>query len=211
MLIRIADSLFWMTRYLERTDCILRMIKTNFMSSLDKIEETEFTWRPILKTFTALSEKEIKLMQYNSQEVLRYLISEKTHDNSIINMITRSRENARGVQDHITIEVWECLNSFYLDVKNWESIENDTSDTITHLAKFLQYTHLYYGIADVTMPRKDGWIFMNTGKYLERAIQTAEFLSIKFQEFDYNMHQPSNPIQWRHVLQSVSGFELYSF
>ena len=112
MLIRIADSLFWMTRYLERTDCILRMIKTNFMSSLDKIEETEFTWRPILKTFTALSEKEIKLMQYNSQEVLRYLISEKTHDNSIINMITRSRENARGVQDHITIEVWECLNSF---------------------------------------------------------------------------------------------------
>jgi len=209
MLIRIADSLFWMTRYMERTEGILRMIKTNYMSSLENIEESDFTWRPVLKTFTTLSDEQISAMEYNSMDVLKYLISDKSNDNSVLNTVTSSRENARGVQDHITIEVWECLNKFYLEVTKWEQIEFDSSEVIATLTHFMQNALLYYGIAEVTMPRKDGWNFMNLGKFIERAFQTSLFLQSKFEEFDYDMQKTSNPIEWRHVLQSVSGFEFY--
>src|SRR5277367_172029 len=111
MLSRVADSLFWMSRYIERTDGILRMLKINYASSQDNTNE--FTWRPVLKIFSFLEDVEIAKIEKNSRAVLQFMVVDKDNPNSVVNMVTKSRENARSVQDHITKEVWQCLNEFY--------------------------------------------------------------------------------------------------
>src|SRR6185295_10956348 len=99
MLSRVADSLYWMSRYMERTDGILRMLKINYASSQDDI--SKFTWRPVLQVFSYLDEDQIEMMNKSSKAVLKYMVVDKDNPNSVMTMITKSRENARSVQDHI--------------------------------------------------------------------------------------------------------------
>src|SRR5690349_11009481 len=116
MLSRVADSLFWMSRYMERTDGILRMLKINYASSQDDMHE--FSWKPVLRIFSYLDEERAAAMASQSRTVLQYMITDKENRNSVLNIVTRARENARSVQDHITKELWQCLNDFYHTIRN---------------------------------------------------------------------------------------------
>ena len=113
MLSRIADSLFWLNRYMERADSLLRVIRTNYILSFDVIDSSDFHWRDILPTFTALDEETIKLNGENTASALQYLISDTKNLNAVKVLFVRARENARGVQDNITKEVWEQVNHLY--------------------------------------------------------------------------------------------------
>jgi uncharacterized alpha-E superfamily protein len=207
MLSRVADSLFWMSRYIERTDGILRMLKINYASSQDL--SGEFTWRPVLKIFSYLEDSEIAKIERNNQQVLRFMIVDSENPNSVANMITRSRENARSVQDHITKEVWQCLNEFYHFV-NEEKLERmlKYEDPITMLDALIRQGMLYYGTTEITMARGEGMCFMNIGKYLERAIQSADILLVNFKE-ESDPEKITDPLFWKYFLLSISGYELY--
>src|SRR5690349_6006070 len=116
MLSRVADSLYWMSRYMERTDSIMRMLKTNYASSQDATQE--FSWRPVLKIFTYMEDDRLSSIENDSRAVLDFMIVNKENPNSVCTMVIRARENARSVQDHITKELWQCLNEFYHVVKD---------------------------------------------------------------------------------------------
>ena len=210
MLSRIADSQFWMTRYVERTDGILRMLKINFITSLDRSGGNAFSWQPVLKVFTLMPEEEVKTFSNRSDDVLRYMITDKDNHNSIRNIIGRARENARGMQDHITKEAWETVNEFYHQVNSPEiekAIEND--EQIMMLSQLLERCLLFYGVAEVTMPRGQGWNYMNLGKFIERSIQTIDILDVKFNDISYNLDDATDIPYWRNLLLSLSGYELY--
>ncbi|RZL98656.1 MAG: alpha-E domain-containing protein, partial [Pedobacter sp.] len=100
MLSRVADSLYWMSRYMERADGILRMLKINYASSQDDIQE--FSWKPVLKIFTFLKEEEAEILATNTRAVLQFMVTDKENPNSVLNIVTQARENGRSVQDHIT-------------------------------------------------------------------------------------------------------------
>ena len=91
MLSRIADSLFWMTRYVERTDGILRMLKINFITSLDQTGEEKFSWQPVLKIFTQMPDEQITGFSHSADDVLRYMIMSRDNHNSIRNIIALAR------------------------------------------------------------------------------------------------------------------------
>src|SRR4030095_7369552 len=111
MLSRVADSLYWMSRYMERSDGILRMLKINFASSQDDM--SAFSWKPVLKIFTYLEDERADSIAKDSRTVLQFMVTDKENPNSVLNIVTKARENARSVQDHITKELWQCLNEFY--------------------------------------------------------------------------------------------------
>jgi len=210
MLARIADSLFWMARYIERADGIMRMLKINYNASLDKSSETEFSWKPVLKLFSTLSTEEINAMQHDSRAVMHYMIDDRNNPNSLYNIITRSRENARGVQDHITLEVWGCLNDFYHHIRDERVAKMiDDDQAIQLLDELLKHGLLYYGTSDITMPRGEGWSFMNIGKALERALQTVDLLDSKFNDLSYDLQASADTPYWKYLLMSASGYELY--
>jgi uncharacterized alpha-E superfamily protein len=208
MLSRVADSLYWMSRYMERTDSILRMLKINYASSQDNPEE--FSWHPVLKIFGNLEEDEIQKLDDNSRKVLQYMVLSRENPNSVYNMVTLARENARGVQDNITVDLWKCLNEFYHIVRGDRLIYAlEHGDPITVLDTVIKECTLYFGVTDVTMFRGEGLCFMRVGKYMERALQSAEILDIKLSDQSYDLDRPTDATYWKYLLMSISGYSLY--
>jgi uncharacterized alpha-E superfamily protein len=208
MLSRVADSLFWMSRYMERADGILRMLKINYASSQDDIQE--FSWKPVLRIFTFLKEEEVDVLSNNTRAVLQFMVTDKENPNSVFNVVTQARENGRSVQDHITKEMWQCLNDFYHAIRQERLIDLlQREDPITVLDSLIKQGLLYFGTTDVTMSRGEGNAFINIGKFLERAIQSADILDIKFSDLNYELDKPADTTYWKYLLMSISGYELY--
>jgi uncharacterized alpha-E superfamily protein len=208
MLSRVADSLYWMSRYMERTDGILRMLKINYASSQDDI--TNFTWGPVLQVFSYLDEDQISFMNKSSKAVLKYMVVDRENPNSVLSMVTKSRENARAVQDHITKELWQCLNEYYHTIRDERLYRSlMVEDSVSVLDTLIREGLLYYGTAEITMSRGEGLYFMNVGRYLERAIQSVDILDVKFNDLSYDLEKPTDTTSWKYFLQSISGYELY--
>jgi uncharacterized alpha-E superfamily protein len=208
MLSRVAASFYWLSRYIERSDGMLRMLKINYASSQDTIQE--FTWAPVIRIFAGSDEEETERLENNSREVLKYMVTGKENPNSILNIITLSRENARGVQEHIPKDLWQCLNEYYHTVKDpkiEKALRRD--DPIGVLDVLIKQVMLYYGTAEITMERGEGRSFMNIGKYLERAIQSVDILDTKFGSVSDNPDLLTDTSYWKHLLQSLGGYELY--
>jgi uncharacterized alpha-E superfamily protein len=208
MLSSVADSLYWMSRYVKRTDSMLRMLKVNYASAQD--DASSFTWRPVLKIFTYLEEEEIARMEKNTRMALHYMISDRESPNAVVTLVTKARENARSVQDNITNELWQSLNEFYHIVRDDRlALALQTQDPITTLDMLIGRAMLYYGIAESTMFRGEGSNFMNIGKYLERATQSADILDVKFSDLSYDLNKTAEVTYWKYLLQSISGYALY--
>jgi len=207
MLSRVADSLYWMSRYIERTDGILRMLKINYASSQDDLQD--FSWKPVLRIFTYLKEGNVDKVANRSRAVLQYMVTDKENSNSVVNIVTHARENARSVQDHITKELWQCLNDYYHTVRDEQLVRLlHREDPVTILDVLIKQGLLYYGTTEITMARGEGYAFLNIGKFLERAVQSADILDVKFSDKNYDFDE-SNPTYWKYLLLSISGYELY--
>ncbi len=210
MLSRIADSLFWLNRYMERADSLLRAIRTNHILSFDVIDSSDFHWRDILTTFTALDEETIKLNGENTASALQYLIADTKNVNAVKVLFVRARENARGIQDNLTKEVWEQVNHLY-HLVNQADIEKKLKDSraIEVLDRLVKNSVLFSGITETTMPRGQGWNFMNLGRFIERSMFTIEIANAHFKKINYDMSNPQDILRWRNLLISLAGYELY--
>ena len=164
MLSRVADSLYWMSRYMERSDGIIRMLKVNYASSQESV---------------------MMSANGNNRSVLQHTVSNKDNPSSIINNIIRARENARSGQDHIPRELWQCLNEFYHSIKTTNLKEQmQKEDPITIIEHLLKHCVMYNGTVDMTMLRGEGYFFMCIGKYIERSLQVSDILAMRFNEGD---------------------------
>ncbi|MFD2144138.1 alpha-E domain-containing protein [Mucilaginibacter antarcticus] len=208
MLSRVAASLYWQSRYIERSDGMLRMLKINYASSQDAIQE--FTWEPAIRIFAGLEDDEGANLGNDSRAVLKYMVMGKSNANSVLNIITLARENARSVQEHITKDLWQCLNEYYHTVKD-SKLERalQREDPISVLDVLIKQVMLYYGTVEITMERGEGRSFMNIGKYLERAIQSVDILDTKFGSISDNPDLLTDTTYWKHLLLSLGGYELY--
>jgi uncharacterized alpha-E superfamily protein len=210
MLSRVAASFYWLSRYIERSDGMLRMLKINYASSQDAVQE--FTWEPVIRIYAGLDEEDEghAPLDTDSRAVLKFMVTGKANANSVLNIITLARENARGVQEHITKDLWQCLNEYYHTIKD-PKIEKalQREDPIGVLDILIKQVMLYYGTVEITMERGEGRSFMNIGKYLERAIQSVDLLDTKFGSIDDNPDLLTDTTYWKHLLLSLGGYELY--
>lgn len=210
MLSRIADSLFWLNRYMERADGMMRMASTYYILSLDKGVNVNLTWRPLMETFMQAEEEEIVLIENDTAAVLKKLFLDTDNHNSLKVIVTRARENARGIQDLITKEVWEQVNQMYHMV-NQPALASklNSYEALEVISTFSRQSVLYTGITDITMPRGVGWNFMNLGKYIERSLQTIEMVDREYEGINYHLKDTKDILYWRNLLLSLSGYELH--
>ncbi len=209
MLSRIADSLFWLNRYMERNDCLIRVIRTNYILSFDRDQSTDFSWKDVITLFSHNTSQALEHGQ-GAAEALKFLIADTKNINSGKVLITRARENARGVQDYITKEVWEQVNQLYHIVNSpgiEEKISGSHSMDIIELLD--QNSIMYYGVIDSTMPRGQGWQFLNLGKHIERCMLTIDNIYAHSQKMNHELDAPRDILFWKNLLLSLSGYELY--
>jgi uncharacterized alpha-E superfamily protein len=210
MLSRIADSLFWLHRYMERADGMLRLLKTSYILSFDKVQASGITWGPALHIFTTLSQEEIEVLKMNDTAVLQYMLTDTKNLNSLKVIVTKARENARGVQDQITKEVWEQVNHLYHLINHPALAEKLSGpDAIVIIDTLINSSDQFCGITDSTMPRGQGWNYMNLGKFTERCLSTVEFTNAFFKKVNYDFTNEQDILFWRSLLLALSGYELH--
>src|ERR1700712_4690355 len=210
MLSRIADSLFWLNRYMERADGMLRLTATHYIFSLDRDVKGTMTWMAVMEIFIDSDPEYLKLIEHNTEECIKRLLVDSRNTNCLKNLINKARENARGVQDHITKEVWEEVNQFY-HLVNQPVLEQKISDFggLEVMEPLIRYTVMYAGITDITMPRGIGWWFMNLGKYTERCFQTIAFAEKQLELINFKEADTNDLLHWKYLLFSLSGYELH--
>ena len=210
MLSRVADGMYWLNRYMERTDGMLLTLNTLYILSFDKETNDYQGYKPLLEYYTTLSFDKIKEVQYDTNFVLNYIICDDNNNNSVKNLITKARENARGSQDKITKELWEHINSMYHYINSPDLPKKlETTKALDILNKLNKDFLLYNGIIHVTMPRGLGWCFSSIGKHIERCLQTISMTQAYYAPINYNLDGNEDLMYWRKLLLSLSGYEMY--
>jgi uncharacterized alpha-E superfamily protein len=210
MLSRIADSLFWLNRYMERSDGMLRLVGTHYIFSLDKDVNGTSSWKPVLEIFTESEDDYLNSIENNTEESLKHLLLDTSNSNCLKILVNKARENARGVQDHITKEVWEEVNQMYHLINQPELLYKiDSFHGLEVIEPMIKHTVMYTGITDITMPRGTGWCFMNLGKYIERCLQTIAFAEKQLEITNFREADTNDLLQWKYLLFSLSGYELH--
>lgn len=209
MLSRIADSMYWLSRYMERIEGLLRLTSIHYSLSLDKDVHRNINWKPALEIFSGHHEQ-ADTVQNDTEAVLRTLLMDTGNTNSLKSLINKARENARGVQDHITKEVWAQVNQMYHMI-NQPAISNKLNayEAPEVMEQLKKHTVSYAGITNITMPRGEAWEFMNLGKYMERCFQTIIITEKEMELVNLNEEATNDIFQWRHLLLSLSGYELH--
>ena len=208
MLSRVANNLFWMDRYMERSYGLLNLIKTNYNSTLDSGDYS--SWNKIMFTYLAIrSENEYKNHQ-DSISTIFFILFDKKNPNTLFNMVVKARENARSVQEHISRELWLSVNKFFLHLTEEDMIlKYKKSDPITIVNELLQFSHIYYSVADITQERGAAYCFMNLGKYLERVVQSIDFLNLRIISLDDEKEDLYESYFFKNLLISIGGYQLY--
>lgn len=212
MLSRVAESIYWMARYVERAENIARFIDVNITFNLDYEREGRDQWIPLVQI---TGDDELFEQRYKSADrvnVIKFLAFDSEYSSSLIASLRMARENARTVREAIPSEVWEQINDFYHFVKRTQ-VPTDSLEGLAEIfAQVKQHSHLYNGILDATMSRGEGWHFANMGRMLERADKTSRLIDVKYFTLMQNVTDVNTTIddlQWSALLRSVSGFEMY--
>lgn len=212
MLSRVAESIYWMARYVERAENTARFIDVTLNLILDQPHGASRQWEPLVSTTADEEYFDEHYGEATQENVIHFLTFDRNYSNSIISVLSAARENARSVRETISSEAWEQLNEFYhfvLHATNRQSIPGSPSEFFRQIK---QHSHLFNGITDSTMSHGKGWNFANLGRMLERADKTSRILDVKYFTLlpDINdVGTPVDDLQWSSVLQSVSGFEMY--
>ena len=210
MLSRVAESLYWMSRYLERAEHTARLIDVQLNQMLDQAGgESNLRWRRLLHGLrTPPPEGDV-----DAYSVTQALTFDASSTSSIASCIAAARENARQVREQISSEMWEQLNRLFLQVKGISMEQMWFAEPHKFLNSVKEEIYLFQGLTDATMSHSEGWHFIRIGRFLERATATAALLDTHFSEFlteqTEDENEPLDYLSWIGLLRSCASFEAY--
>jgi uncharacterized alpha-E superfamily protein len=197
MLSRIAEALFWIGRYVERADATARILDVHYHMLLeDPWTDEEAACRTLLDVMGVDTDAPAPTRR-TVNELLAY---DEGSPSSIAGAWSCARENARGVRDSISSEMWESLNAAWHALKERRALAGASPALFFRMAK--ERAALFGGLADSTMSRDDAWRFLSLGRWLERVDMTCRLLSARWSD-------GSESAGWVTTLRSCSGHEAY--
>jgi uncharacterized alpha-E superfamily protein len=214
MLSRVANSIYWMNRYVERAENYARYVSVNFNLALDLPMSVAEQWDPLL---IATTDNFTYYKYYDApvrEQVVAFMSFDERNPNSILTCVADARENARTIRESISREMWEYINQFYWRVKDaavWSKTW-DMSQYQTFFSQVKADVQLFYGIVDSTITRNEAWHFGRLGRLLERADKTTRFLDVSYFTYKPDSDAVGSTIElllWTAVLKSVSAYNMY--
>lgn len=212
LLSRVADSVYWMSRYIERAENVARFVDVNLNLSLDSSLGMSQQWAPLVATSGDFALFQERYGEATRENVIEFLTFDAKNPNSILSCLRAVRENARTVRETISSEMWEQANKLYLMIN--EDVQSGRVWNSPHefYADLKLGCHLFQGITDSTMSHNEAWQFIRLARKLERADKTTRILDVKYfllLPHVQDVGTPIDDIHWAAVLRSVSGFEMY--
>jgi uncharacterized alpha-E superfamily protein len=210
MLSRVAESLYWMSRYIERAEDLTRLLAVNFTALLDTgASDVQQGWQSLIKA-TGDEALFAELQgDADAQSVIQFMFWEPLNSNSVIACIIRARENARSIREQITSEMWEGINRLYFLTRSTEQ-----SSLLTNPTEFFRFVRdraqAFQGITTATMSHGEAYDFIQLGLHLERADKTARILDGKYLYLNQLPESSAETsLQLIALLRSCSAFEPY--
>jgi uncharacterized alpha-E superfamily protein len=210
MLSRVAESLYWMARYIERAEAVSRLAVVNFQAQLDGAHSGG--WDDVV---SITSDPELYRGLCEAQErddegsALRFLFTHPSNPNGVLATLSRARENARAIRDQVSSEVWEHLNRLYLLARDGTAGAL-AGEPYAFFRQVRDGSQAFEGITAATMTHGEAYQFMQLGRYLERAVTTVRTLAVRYQEvrsFEDGTAQSSLGLMT--LLKSCGAFEPY--
>lgn len=218
MLSRDADACFWIGRYVERAEATARMVDVHYHASLEAGRQ-KMHWGSLLAISGGAEAYAAHYGEENDRDALEFFAFAPDNPDSIRNVWGRARENARSIREQLSSEMWETLNVTHLELRQWdvERVLAESPHTFFHWVK--NASHLFQGILNRTLMMGEARDWLDSGRFLERADQTARLLDVKYhdlEEVEPSQRQgalldPSvvDIHGWSAALRSVSAFEMY--
>lgn len=216
MLSRVADALFWMSRYIERAECVARLLDVGYHLELDlsgvAAGPSELHWASLLAILQAAAPAH-GLHDISPQaSIARWLTFDLENPSSILCCLNRARNNARSIRGSISPGMWRELNRLYFQLRDLDFCRQAQESPHDFYQAVIAGSHAFQGVCDAAMTRDEGWQFIQLGKYLERADKTLRIVDFKYhllQDLSDPADLPLSNLQWAGVLRSCLAYEAY--
>jgi uncharacterized alpha-E superfamily protein len=180
MLSRVAESVHWMSRYVERAENLTRVLAVHALNYLDAPHvDTERGFRALVAFLGREEDFAASFDRYDARTVSEYFVSHPGNPSAVLSSIARARENARAVREQITSEMWEHLNRLYFAVKDVQADEF-ARGPYAFYRRVRDGSQAFQGITHATMIHNEPYWFIQLGKHLERAGQTLRVLEMRY-------------------------------
>lgn len=210
MLSRVADSLYWMSRYLERAEHTARLIDVDLQLCLDQSPESSSgRW---LRLLEALQVPVPAGARVDSAALAYTLTLQRTNPSSIVSCIAAARENLRQVREQCSSEMWEHLNRLYLQVLGTPAGEAWILHSQLFFRSVQDGAHLFQGLTDSTMSHGEGWYYIQLGRYVERTHALAALIGTQFSRISEPVEravESDGYLEWVGLLKYCTAFEAY--
>jgi uncharacterized alpha-E superfamily protein len=207
MLSRTADHLYWMSRYIERAESLARLVDAHYRMSLlpHAPEELAGSLQATMKALHMVEAYTARHASIEPKTVFEFVCLDRDYSGSIFSCLRAARENARAVRGSLTSELWETLNSTWLDAR--AAAARGSLD----IGEFVERSHLTRGVTIGTMMRDEAFHFTRIGTFLERADSTARILTAHQSDLmpGADAGVVPDPYQWSVLLRALSAFEVY--
>jgi len=208
MLGKTAGGLYWMFRFLERSENTARLVEAGFRIALTRSKDSQTEWKSVLTTAGVRSGYDAKYDDYNAVHAVDFLLRDTDNPSSVISSIENARTNARTVRTALTTEVWEAVNESWMGLKATLKKPVKETDLPAVLGEIRRNTALVRGAVHGTMLRNDGYDFSQIGIALERADNTARIIDVKYYTLlpsAKSVGSALDNVQWETILRSVSA------
>jgi uncharacterized alpha-E superfamily protein len=217
MLSRVANSLYWMYRYIERADNVARILDVNLQLLLDfrrtDDDGLHDRWLPIVQATGDQKSFVAQHQRATAAAVAEFMVFDRENPNSIIASISQARENARMVRDQITIETWEELNRLYLFICSADARQAWLESPTDFFGQIKSASLLLIGLSNATHLHNEGWWFAQAGRFIERADKTSRILDLRYHKLPprgvpKSVNQ-TEALEWGAILRSCSAWDAY--
>ncbi len=212
MLSRVAESIYWMARYVERAENTARFVEVTLNLALDQPMGVDQPWLPLINAAGDDKEFSKRYQVADAESVTHFMAFDREYANSLITTLRNARENARSVRETLSSEAFEQINALYHYVNTAAQSDRSSFSPPEFFDSIRQHCHLLTGILDATMSHDTAWHFANLGRLLERADKTSRILDVKYFTLLPTVDSVGtahDDLQWSSLLFSISGFEAY--
>jgi uncharacterized alpha-E superfamily protein len=212
MLSRVAENLYWMTRYLERAENTARLINATTHVLLDLPRGASFGWDVLIKVAGVDSLFEQIYPEHDEASIMRFLISDERNPSSIVSCIRCARQNSRTLREVLPRVAWERINSLYLLVNNHLASAVERTRRYSLLDELIERRQSIVGLLTECMSHDVAFQFIKLGRYLERADMTTRILDINAAVLvprQQSVEDPAVALLWMGVLESLNAYQMY--
>ena len=212
MLSRVAGSMFWMSRYVERAENIARFIDVNLQLSMDLGDVMREQWGPLIAVTGDEAYFRERYGEPTRESVMDFLTFDENYPNSVVSCVAQARENARTIRENISTSMWEALNTFHLMLHDPAARQRGAQAPLQLYSDVRRASQLFVGVTDGTLSHDEAWHFARLGRLIERADKTTRILDVRYFLLLPKLEDVGTPldvVQWSALLRSASALDMY--